>query len=363
MSRAAKASINLDAIRHNYLLAKQLAPGARAVAIVKADAYGHGAIAVARALAPIADAFGVACLEEAVSLRKAGIDHRLLLLEGFFCADELDTIDRLRLDIVIHSLHQLDQLEQARLKQPVRVWLKLDSGMHRVGLNPADFSAAYQRLQVCVQVAEVVLMSHFARADESDVSATRDQLSLFKQTTEGMTAPVSLANSPAILSCPASHGDWIRPGMMLYGASPLETPNANSRQLRPAMTLSSEIIAIRDLQAGDPVGYGTRFRCERPTRVGVVAMGYGDGFSRHAQNGTPVLVNGQRCPLIGRVSMDMLTVDISNLPEAKIGDKVVFWGEQLPVEEVAQGCDSIPYELVTTLTSRIPREYNKPCKL
>ncbi len=357
MGRAAKASINLDAIRHNYQLAKQLAPGTRAVAIVKADAYGHGAIAVARALAPIADAFGVACLEEAISLREAGIDHRLLLLEGFFCADELETIDRLRLDTVIHSLHQLDQLEQARFEQPIRVWLKLDTGMHRVGLNPTDFTAAYQRLLDNAQVDDVVLMSHFSRADESDDAPTRDQITLFRQTTEGLTAPVSLANSPAILSCPASHGDWIRPGMMLYGASPLETPNANSQQLQPAMTLSSELIAIRDLQAGDPVGYGTRFRCTHPTRVGVVAMGYGDGFSRHATNGTPVLVNGQRCPLIGRVSMDMLTVDITNLPEAKIGDPVVFWGEQLPVEEVARGCDSIPYALVTTLTRRIPREY------
>ncbi|WP_207063572.1 alanine racemase [Motiliproteus sp. SC1-56] len=357
MTRAAKATIDLDAIRHNYRLAKRLAPAARALAVVKADAYGHGAVEVAQALAPEADGFGVACLEEAILLRDSGIKNRLVLLEGFFEPAELAPIAQLELDIVIHSLHQVAQFLAAPLARPLRVWLKLDSGMHRVGLDPSDLRSAFAQLKASDRAAELLLMTHFAQSDEDGCRRTAEQLALFQATCRGLPAPWSLANSPTLLAWPQAHGDWTRPGMMLYGADPLETPNAESRQLQSAMELSSELIAIRDLPAGEPIGYGARFRCQRPTRVGVVAMGYGDGYPRHARDGTPVLVNGQRCPLAGRVSMDMLTVDLTDLTNVNIGDPVCLWGPHLPVAEVARWCDSIPYQLVTTLTPRVKRHY------
>ncbi len=358
MSRAAKALIDLDAIRHNYRLAKQLAPATRAVAVVKANAYGHGAVKVAQALADEADAFGVACIEEAIELRNAGIDNRILLLEGFFEPAELALIDQLRLDTAIHSPHQIDQLLAHDFGQPIAVWLKMDSGMHRLGMTAEQLRAGYLKLDRCPNISERILMSHFAQADETDCSRTHQQVEAFKAATQGLDAAVSLSNSPAVLAWPEAHGDWIRPGMMLYGASPLEQANGNSQQLRPAMVLESQLIAIRELPAGEPVGYGARYRCQRPTRIGVVAMGYGDGYLRHAKDGTPILVNGVRCPLAGRVSMDMLTVDLSGLEHVAVGDRVVLWGEGLPVEEVARWCDSIPYELVTTLTPRVIRHYD-----
>ncbi len=357
MTRAAIKQIDLEAIRHNYRLAKSMASGAKAMAVVKADAYGHGAVKVATALAAEADGFGVACLEEAMELRAAGIDNRMLLLEGFFSADELSAIDELELDITVHSPHQLQQLLAADLSRPVNVWLKLDTGMHRLGFNAEQFKQAYRQLADSEKVAEIVLMSHFARADETACRATAEQIALFNQTTAGLDGPVSLANSAAILAWPEAVGDWIRPGMMLYGASPLDQPNEASLRLQPAMTLSSEIIAVKTLNTGDSIGYGATFRCTRPTRVAVVAMGYGDGYPRQAANGTPVLINGTRCPIIGRVSMDMLTIDVTAVEHVAAGDPVQFWGPDLPLTDIAPHCDTIPYELVTRLTRRPPRRY------
>lgn len=372
MTRPAHIKVHLDAIQHNYRLAKSLAPGAQAIAIIKANAYGHGAVRVARALAADADAFGVACLDEAIQLRQAGIRQRILLLEGFFSTEELAEIDYHRLDMVIHSDYQLAAVLAHQPRNAWNIWLKLETGMHRLGYERADFERAYQQLLAAPQVNEIVFMSHFACADERGDGMTRQQLAYFREVTgQYPQHAISLANSPAVLDWPdpdqvraarkgksVRQGEWLRPGMMLYGASPLFTPNDASRQLQAAMTLASRVIALKHLQPGDSIGYGATYRCQRPTRIAVVAMGYGDGYPRHAQNGTPVLVNGQRCPLAGRISMDMLTVDISHLDSVSIGDPVVLWGPDLPSDEVARHCGTIPYELVTRLTARPPRFYD-----
>ncbi|WP_210398307.1 alanine racemase [Motiliproteus sediminis] len=358
MARPAKAVINLAAIRHNYRLAKELAPHSRALAVVKGNGYGHGAVEVAQTLAPQADAFAVACIEEAEQLRAAGIDHRLVLLEGIFDPSELPKVDQLGLDLVIHSDYQIDALLDYTPRHPLNLWLKMDSGMHRLGFSPDAFLEAYKRLHGASQAGEITLMSHFARADELDQPRTREQLELFLRFSRALDLPISLSNSPAVLAWPETHQQWVRPGMMLYGASPLDRATATSAQLEPAMTLSSAIIAVQHLKAGDSIGYGNRYSCTRPTRVGVVAMGYADGFPRHAPNGLPVLIGEHdKSSLIGRVSMDMLTVDITDIDDADVGTEVTFWGRGLPIELIAEQCGTIPYELVTNLTPRIPRLY------
>ncbi len=342
--RPARALIDLDALRHNYQLARELS-GARALAVVKADAYGHGAVRCAQALEREADGFAVACIEEALALREAGIRAPILLLEGFFEAAELALIEQHQLWCVVHALWQVEAIEQASLGTPLNVWLKLDSGMHRVGLHPADYQAAYRRLLASGRVSKIVLMSHFARADEPDCPRTAEQLAVFQQAREGLAAEVSLRNSPAVLGWPQVPSDWVRPGIMLYGATPFEQAQEQAARLKPVMTLESKIISLRELPAGEPVGYGARFVSERPTRVGVVAMGYADGYPRHAPTGTPVTVDGQLTRLIGRVSMDMLTVDLTDLPQAGLGSRVELWGKQVLASDVALAAGSIPYQL------------------
>jgi alanine racemase len=346
--RPARALIDLDALRHNYQLARELS-GARALAVVKADAYGHGAVRCAQALEREADGFAVACIEEALALREAGIRAPILLLEGFFEAAELALIEQHQLWCVVHALWQVEAIEQASLGTPLNVWLKLDSGMHRVGLHPADYQAAYRRLLASGKVSKIVLMSHFARADEPDCPRTAEQLALFQQAREGLAAEVSLRNSPAVLGWPQVPSDWVRPGIMLYGATPFEQAQEQAARLKPVMTLESKVISLRELPAGEPVGYGARFVSERPTRVGVVAMGYADGYPRHAPTGTPVAVDGQLTRLIGRVSMDMLTVDLTDLPQAGLGSRVELWGKQVLASDVALTAGSIPYQLFCNL--------------
>ncbi len=354
--RPAQALIDLAALRHNYQLARECS-GGKALAVVKADAYGHGAVPCAQALQAEADGFAVACIEEALELRAAGIDQPILLLEGFFEASELALIDQHQLWCVVHSLWQLDAIEQARLSRPLRVWLKLDSGMHRVGLFPEQYQAAYQRLQASGKVDKIVLMSHFARADELDCARTEEQLAVFNAAREGLQAEVSLRNSPAILGWPQVPSDWVRPGIMLYGATPFEQTQALAAQLKPVMTLQSKIISVRELPTGEPVGYAARFVAERPTRVGVVAMGYADGYPRHAPTGTPVAVDGQLTRIIGRVSMDMLTVDLTDLPQAGLGSRVELWGAQVLASDVATQAQTIPYQIFCNLR-RVPRLYS-----
>ncbi|OEC47520.1 alanine racemase [Pseudomonas sp. 1D4] len=350
--RPARALIDLEALRHNYRLARE-ASGARALAVVKADAYGHGAVRCARALEAEADGFAVACIEEALALREAGIRAPILLLEGFFEADELALIERHDFWCVLHAPWQLEAVERATLARPLTFWLKMDSGMHRVGFHPAEFRDAHQRLLASGKAAKVVLMSHFARADELDSDSCAQQVAVFQQARTGIEAEVSLRNSPALLGWPQVPSDWVRPGIMLYGATPFEQAHPLADRLKPVMTLESKVISVRELPAGQPVGYGARFVTERPTRVGVVAMGYADGYPRHAPTGTPVAIDGQSSQLIGRVSMDMLTVDLTDLPQAGLGSRVELWGSQVSAAEVAMHAGTIPYQIFCNLR-RVP---------
>ena len=349
MSRTVVAEINPAALQHNLNRVRELAPGCPVAAVIKADGYGHGLIRVAGALSE-ADAFAVACIEEALQLREAGFTLPVVLLEGFFDTAELEAIARYNLTAVIHHPWQLRALEQARLATPIRVWLKMDSGMHRLGFSPQEIPAARQRLAACSSVARPVTeMTHLACADDRADQTTTQQLARFDAVATG---DCSIASSAAILGWPQARRGWLRPGIMLYGASPFVTGGGESWQLQPVMTLRSTLIAVNRRQRGDPIGYGGSWRCPEEMPVGVVAIGYGDGYPRHAQPGTPVLVNGKTVPLIGRVSMDMITVDLRSQPQAGIGDAVVLWGEGLPVETVAEHAGTIAYELLCGVTRK-----------
>ncbi|GGW61041.1 MULTISPECIES: alanine racemase [Halomonadaceae] len=357
------AHIDLDALRHNYQLACRCAPQSRSVAVIKADAYGHGALACANALEAEVPAFAVACIEEALSLREGGIKAPIILLEGIFTADELALVDHHGLWISVHSHWQVEALLAYAPQRPIPVWLKVDSGMHRLGFSPQEATAVWQRLHSAPQVTALHLMSHFANADAQDASYFEHQMGVLQALAATLKAPLCLANSPATLARPVAHGDWNRPGIMLYGSDPLEVASELTRQLRPVMTLRSEIIALRELAVGEPVGYSGRWKAPRPSKIAVVAAGYGDGYDRHAVDGTPVLVNGQRCPIAGKVSMDMLTVDVTEVPDAAIGSEVVLWGRAtqgsvLSVDEVARHCDTISYTLLTGVLPRAPRQYH-----
>lgn len=353
--RPARAVIDLQALRHNYRLARE-STGAKALAVVKADAYGHGAVRVAQALEAEADGFAVACIEEALELRAAGIRAPVLLLEGFFEAAELALIVEHDFWFVVHSAWQLEAIEQTAINRPLTAWLKLDSGMHRVGFLPNEYRAAYQRLQASGKVDKVVLMSHFARADELDSPRSNEQLAVFNSASGGLAGEISLRNSPAVLGWPNIPSDWVRPGIMLYGATPFDRSQSLADQLQPVMTLESKIISVRELPAGEPVGYGATFVTRQTTRVGVVAMGYADGYPRQAPTGTPVWIDGQPSQLLGRVSMDMLGVDLTHLPQAGLGSRVELWGRNVLASEVAERAGTIPYQIFCNLR-RVPRSY------
>lgn len=350
--RPARALIDLDALRHNYRLARRR-HGARALAVVKANAYGHGAVRCAQALADEADGFAVACLEEALALRAAGITRPILLLEGVFEAAELDEVVHHRLWLVVHHEAQIRMLEAMPVVPPLTVWIKVNSGMNRAGFMPDEVDAAWQRLVDCGRVGEITLMSHFARADEPQVITTAEQIKRFDAATAHLPGARSLANSGAVLGWPAAHRDWARPGILLYGADPMPD---EGHGLRPVMTLQSAVMAVREIPAGAPLGYGARFVAERPTRVGLVAMGYADGYPRLVPDGTPVAVDEIRTRLIGRVSMDMLTIDLTDLPEAGLGSRVELWGGNIPVNRIAQAAGTIAYELLCNV-KRVRFEY------
>ena len=347
------ARIDLDALRHNLTRARAAAPGRRVIAVIKADGYGHGMLRVARALAD-ADAFAVARLDETLALRAAGIDKRILLLPGVAGGEELERAAAARIDLAVHHISQIEAIESARLSSPISAWLKVDSGMHRLGFAPHRVAAAYARLADCAALAAAPrLMTHFAEADDRAGDATPRQLAVFAACTAGLAVERSLANSAAVLGWPAAHGDWLRPGLMLYGISPFVGGTAADHDLHPAMTLTTRLIAVNQVPAGGKVGYGGTWTCPEPMPVGAAAIGYGDGYLRHAEAGTPVLLNGRRVPLIGRVSMDTITLDLRGQPEARPGDPVVLWGRGLPVEEVACHMQTIPYELVTRVAARV----------
>jgi alanine racemase len=353
--RPARALIDLDALRANFRLARELGGGRKTLAAVKADAYGHGAVVCARALEGEADAFGVACIEEALELRSAGITTPILLLEGFFDAAELPLIVQHDLWFAVAAPWQVEAVEAFATEAPLRIWLKLDSGMHRLGLGPADFRAAHARLSALPHVGPMVLMSHLARADELDSPRTREQAATFAAAIQGLEGETSLCNSPALLGWPEVRSDWVRPGLMLYGANPLPAQSGQTARLRPVMTMQSKIFAVREIAAGEPVGYGARFVAERHTRVGVVAMGYADGYPQFAPNGTPVSIDGRPGHLIGRVSMDMLTVDLTDLPDAGVGSTVELWGQSPRLDVLAPLCNVSAYQLPCAV-KRVARE-------
>jgi alanine racemase len=350
------ATVDLSAIRHNYSLAKRCAPGRQAFAVVKANAYGHGASAAVKCLSGLADGFAVASLEEAEQVRAADPHARLLLLEGCFEADEYVRAAELGLDVAVQGEAQATALLQASIR-PLNVWIKLDSGMHRLGFSAAAVRAWHTRLKNAPQVAELNLMSHFACADERGHPLNEAQLEQFVGLLGLDFDHRSFANSAALLTMSAAHMDWLRPGIMLYGASPFAELSAATLGLKPVMTLTAAIIALRDVAVGESVGYGAGWVAQRPSRIATVSCGYADGYPRTAPPGTCVVIRGRRVPLAGRVSMDMLAVDITDLPEAALGDEVELWGEQVPVDELARACGTIGYELLTKVTQRVPRRY------
>lgn len=355
--RPLAAIVDLAAIVHNYSAAKRCAPGRQAFAVVKANAYGHGVREVVTALHEVADGFAVASLEEAAEVRAMHGEARILLLEGCFEANEYPIAAQLGLDVVVGSEAQAEALLLSELSRPLRVWLKLDSGMHRLGFDSAAVRAWHARLQGARCVDELNLISHFACADERGHALIEQQVACFVGLLDLDFAQRSLANSAAVLTIAAAHMDWLRPGIMLYGASPFAELSARELGLRPAMTLAARVIAVREVAAGDSVGYGASWLAERPSRIATVSCGYADGYPRHAPSGTPVLVEGQRAGLVGRVSMDMLAVDITDLPEAGLDSPVELWGAHLSVDEVARACGTIGYELLTRVTARVPRRY------
>jgi alanine racemase len=353
VTRPARVVVDLEAARANLDRVRQAAPGRRVMAIIKADAYGHGLVPMAQALTS-AEAFGVACLEEAVVLHDAGIRHPIVLLEGPFSSQELHDIRRLDLDTVIHDQEQVRMLDALPDGRPLRLWIKLDTGMHRLGFPAEGFRALLRHLALHRAVARPLrIMSHLASAHEPDHASVAVQLGVFNAVTQGIAGERSMANSAALLAWPETQLDWVRPGLMLYGVSPFAGRTAGDLGLQPVMSLVSGLIAVRRVAAGESVGYGGSWRCPEDMPVGVVAIGYGDGYPRHAASGTPVLVAGRRAALIGKASMDMLTVDLRPCPEARVGDPVVLWGPGLPVEEVARCADTIPYELLCAVRGRV----------
>lgn len=351
MSRPLRALIHTSALVNNLQVVRRAAPAAKILSVVKANGYGHDLLRVAQALAS-SDGFAVLTVHEAVRLREAGCNQPILLLEGVFAPDELTAVAEHRLSIVVHSAEQIAMLQAAWSPVKIEVFLKLNTGMNRLGFAAEHVSAAHAQLRECPVVGPITLMTHFASADESAGVGT--QFTRFQSATRDLSAPTCLANSAAILRYPETHGSWVRPGIMLYGASPFAEQRAVDLGLRPAMSLVSEIIAVQQVKRGDGVGYGGAYVAEKDMRVGVVACGYADGYPRHAGTGTPILVGGRRTRTLGRVSMDMLFADLSEMPEAGVGTPVILWGEGMPVEEVARAAGTISYELLTARAERVP---------
>jgi alanine racemase len=351
MSRPIEALIDHGALCHNYAIAKQRAGDASVLAVIKANAYGHDIARTAEALAD-ADGFALLELDAAVRLRERGFRRPILLLEGFFDSRELPALAEHGLSAVVHDAEQIRMLQAARLSGPVDVFAKVNSGMNRLGFDVTQFGAALDELARCRNVSSIVAMTHFADADGE--RGVEWQLVRFRAALGERRIPVSLANSAALLRYPETLGDWVRPGIMLYGASPFAHMTAAELGLRPAMTLRSRIIAVQRLRTGERVGYAGTFRAAAAMRIGVVACGYADGYPRHAPSGTPVLVAGRRSTTVGLVSMDMLCVDLGMLPDAGVGTEVVLWGNDLPVEEVAAAAGTVNYQLLCARSARVP---------
>jgi len=355
MSRGTRAYISQKALHHNYEMVKKYAPNSKVWAIVKANAYGHGAINVAHTLDE-ADGFGVSTLNEAIALRDSGITSAILLLEGVTEAEHLSSASSHNFECVLHSIEQVEQIKCQDFIHPLRVWIKVDTGMHRLGIEPELLSDIRQELAAITGIELAGIMTHLACADDDEnYQTTQRQIERF----ENCVTPddtLSIANSAAILSWKDTHRGWVRPGIMLYGASPMANKSAMEFQLKPVMTLMSPVIAIRSVLKGEAIGYGHRWRADRDSKIATLAIGYGDGYPRHAPNGTPVWLHNNRVPLVGRVSMDMIMVDVTDLDSVSIGDQVELWGGSLSVDEVAQFVGTIGYELLTRISPRVTHE-------
>ncbi len=355
--RRVSAEIDAAALAHNLGVVRERAPKSRIYAIVKADAYGHGLIPAARVFAAAgAEGFGVACVEEALELRESGIRQRILVLEGVSEARELKLARAAELELVVHVDWQLEMLERDGAAGFERLWIKFNTGMHRLGFPAAEAEAVRARLET-LRIPEPGLMSHLACADEPEREETAQQLAAFERLCKLFPGPASLANSAGTLAHPSSHFDWVRPGLVLYGVSPFAGRDAQTLGLRPAMNFASRLIAVREVAAGESVGYGGDWRAPRASRIGTVSVGYGDGYPWRAARGGVALVRGHRVPLVGRVSMDMLAVDLTEFPDARVHDPVTLWGAGLSVEELARVVGTTAYELVCSVTRRVPRAY------
>jgi len=347
------ATIDLAAIRHNLGVVRKSAPRSKVMAAIKADGYGHGATPVARALEDQVEAFAVACLEEALVLREARVRGPLALLEGILSVEEAKLSLRHGLQVVVHDHWQLEILEALPQGARVSLWVKLDSGMHRLGFPLGDVAGLWQRIQARPEWEFLGWITHLACADEPDNPATREQIEAFERALKGLPGARSIANSAGLIAWPQARADWVRPGLMLYGASPLPGKIGADLGLKPAMRLESRLIAVRDYAKDAAIGYGATWRCPEPMRIGVAAVGYADGYHRSLPTGTPVMVRERRVPMVGRVSMDMITLDLREVPGARVGDPVLLWGGGLPVEDIAGRAGTIAYELLCGLTQRV----------
>lgn len=350
MPRPISASIDLASLQHNYKLLKSRAGVARVWTVIKANAYGHGLVRVSRTLRQ-SDGFAVIDIADAVRLREAGVARPILLLEGFFEPRDIPFITDYKLHTVVHSVDQLDMLERTPLRAPIDVYLKLNTGMNRLGFSPIRFAEAHRRITSKLKIQSLSFMTHFADADGA--GGVADQITRLEMALHGVQGEISAANSAALLRHPQSHFDWVRPGIALYGCSPFADESAESIGLRPVMTLASRIIAIQEIASGERVGYGGTFKSDRAMRIGVVACGYADGYPRHAPSGTPVLVGDRPSATVGRVSMDLLTVDLTRIPEAGVGSDVTLWGKGLSADAVAHAAGTVSYELLTALAQRV----------
>lgn len=354
---AVNAVISRRAVKHNFHKIKSLAPNSKVISVLKANAYGHGLLEMASILTD-SDIFGVARLEEAMALRSGDVDKQILLMEGFFNQADIALLRLHNFQTVIHSAEQVESLERfdnpCAKSLPLKVWLKIDTGMNRLGISPSEFDAILSRLKAIDYIdSDINFMTHFSCADDLTNEFTAQQISQFYQLVDRQSGELTLANSAGILAWPQSHADWIRPGLLLYGCSPMNDRTGRQDGFLPAMTLSTSVIAIKPLLKGENVGYSAHWQAPENTQLGVIAIGYGDGYPRHAKAGTPVLINGKRYPIVGRVSMDMITVDLGCDHQVVCGDQVIMWGSDLPVEEIAQWSDTICYELILQLTSRV----------
>ncbi|QKJ87341.1 catabolic alanine racemase DadX [Paramixta manurensis] len=354
MSRPIVATLDCAALRQNLAISRQAAPNSRVWSVVKANAYGHGIERIWQSLSDT-DGFALLGLEEAILLRERGWKKPILLLEGFFNSDELAIFDRYRLTTSVHSNWQIQALAKAKLSAPLDVYVKMNSGMNRLGFQPEQIHNVWQKLRALENVGEMTLMAHFAEAEKN--SGVLEPMKRVEQAAEGLDCPRSLANSAATLWHPETHYDWVRPGIILYGASPSgQWQDIAGTGLKPVMTLRSEIIGIQNLKAGDGVGYGYRYHAHEEQRIGVVACGYADGYPRHAPTGTPVAVDGVVTQTLGAVSMDMIMVDLTPCPQAGIGSKVELWGNQVKIDDVASAAGTVGYELMCALAPRVPVE-------